>query len=158
MVRLEGAPAFGLETRNWNANTFYKQFTSGTDRLINQKAYEKFQQILTDTRPVLLGHHVFNAGDVTLAMVERQLHEEAIEEAKVVKRSMNIGKIIGYIPIIGTLSGIARLIGVKMDREPLKAERVKHIIRGSIESLSLGFLLIIPDLIISLRHRRNQNQ
>lgn len=63
----------------------------------------------------------------------------------------NISKKGGYIPILGTLVGLIRLIDV-LDKKSLMSKvpnKFSHVIRGSIEFLSLGFLLIIPDFILT---------
>lgn len=63
----------------------------------------------------------------------------------------NIIKIVGYIPIIGTIVGLFR-IALMQDTENKfhKLPNVKnHMIRGCIEVCSLGILLLIPDLIIT---------
>ena len=61
----------------------------------------------------------------------------------------NIAKIVGYVPVIGTLAGIIRLI------QGIVAEgncptRVWHIARGAIETLSLGIVWLPVDLIVTL--------
>lgn len=76
-------------------------------------------------------------------------------------RGRNICKIAGYIPLIGTIVGLVHLKKINdvskegnLDPEEYDSasldNKVSWIVRSSIEFLSLGFLLLIPDLIATL--------
>jgi hypothetical protein len=72
------------------------------------------------------------------------------------KKNHNMIKKVGYVPIVGCVVGIVRIFIIATNQDwmgPLP-NKFNHIVRGTIEFLSLGFLLIIPDLIITI-HRRN---
>ena len=122
MPRLQGMPAFGFETKNWNAVEFYQRKKLKPESLLRSDW--------------------------------EQLNAAALLEAQKISKNSNKLKILSYIPLLGSFIGIWRLR--RTNAPTLKANRVKHIIRGSIEVLSLGFLLIIPDLIVTLRHRKDQ--
>lgn len=70
-------------------------------------------------------------------------------------RKCNVGKCYGYIPLLGMLFGLARIFDVSRSKLLITfqgltlAGRVRHIIRGTIEFLNLGILLLIPDLILT---------
>lgn len=73
-------------------------------------------------------------------------------------KKRNIGKLIAYTPVIGTLLGLIRVLITLSDKSmPLK-RKCSLIVRGSIEFLSLGILLLIPDLIASIcmRHPKTK--
>jgi hypothetical protein len=87
------------------------------------------------------------------------------------KKIFRIIRIAGYIPVVGTVAGIARLIsgGVvlclfhqdkkaaeknqneneKEEAELIKKIAISLIARGAFEATSLGFLLLVPDLILT---------
>jgi hypothetical protein len=67
----------------------------------------------------------------------------------------NRGKMIAYMPVIGTFIGIIRIVEAFTNKEALP-NKFSHMLRGSIEFFSLGFLLIIPDLILTNLRNRNQ--
>jgi hypothetical protein len=67
----------------------------------------------------------------------------------------NIRKIIGYIPIIGTIIGMVSLILLSKETGDLNSYRKGWAIRVIIETTSLGFLLLIPDLIVTYKRSHN---
>ncbi|MCB1112890.1 MAG: hypothetical protein KDK72_09585 [Chlamydiia bacterium] len=82
-------------------------------------------------------------------------------EEKEVRSRGNLFKIAGYVPVIGTIIGIARIIqSIQMIKEENKSGfgpnryyvefAAGNISRGVIEATSLGCLLIIPDLILTV--------
>ncbi len=164
MVRLEGTPAFGLETKNWNADKFYKTKRSGTDEAIQQKARDALQRVEKEAGSdkcsinILGMTHEIDSEDLNLKNVTKLAQKDAKVEASFFRKFMNKSKVLGYIPIIGTIMGILRLKDAAVDESNLHHDRVKHIVRGTVETLSLGFLLAIPDLIISFRHRHDQSE
>jgi len=69
----------------------------------------------------------------------------------------NIHRVLGYLPVIGTIVGIARIIIVSkifsvdptfISKRTLSRSKW-HVVRGAIESLSCGALLIIPDIVVT---------
>lgn len=64
-------------------------------------------------------------------------------------KGKNIRKVMGYIPIIGMLLGITRIRQARVLNSQQLPNRFNHIVRGSIEALNLGFLLLIPDLLLT---------
>lgn len=105
-------------------------------------------------------------------------------------RVYNIANVLGYLPIIGTIVGIAKLVGlsyadkgfskfekklsdeIKVNPEmreigeklifpvinDIKSFRKGFIVRAIIETASLGFLLLIPDLIVSIARIRSNEK
>ena len=71
---------------------------------------------------------------------------EVAPSSKVMIRDSNLGKAAGYFPIVGMVMGILRIQVARSCNYPNK---VTHIIRGTIEFLCLGILLLIPDLIMT---------
>lgn len=67
-------------------------------------------------------------------------------------RITNWANALGYFPILGTITGCMRICiaSFRLSQEKDSAFFFKvQIIRGSVEALSLGFLFIIPDLIMT---------
>lgn len=64
---------------------------------------------------------------------------------------MGLINFLGYIPLIGMVVGGARIWGRAIeDSDASLGERTYHFIRGSIEFLGGGLLLLIPDLIVTI--------
>lgn len=64
----------------------------------------------------------------------------------------NVISIMGYIPIVGIISGIIRIVlsAQQMNKEKCdKAYHAVHITRGVFEILGLGSLYLIPDLLVT---------
>lgn len=62
-------------------------------------------------------------------------------------RASNTKKFKGYIPIFGSYIGLCHIVdAIRTKHLPHK---FSHIVRGSVEALSLGFLLILPDYILT---------
>lgn len=55
---------------------------------------------------------------------------------------------LAYIPLVSMLVGVIRISGAYENAKTL-GSKVQHIIRGTIEFLNLGVLLLIPDLILT---------
>jgi|GEM_PF-6900045 len=70
--------------------------------------------------------------------------------------SISCANIFGYLPVIGTIIGIARIIMFTkiLEENPDVAIRKRlcicHITRGCIELIACGLLLLIPDLIFTI--------
>jgi hypothetical protein len=67
----------------------------------------------------------------------------------------NILTVTGYVPVIGTIIGIARIVLGSTTKNMQPSDKIRQysnaqICRGAIETLSLGFLFIIPDLIATI--------
>lgn len=62
----------------------------------------------------------------------------------------NIVKLLAYFPLSGTFIGAVRIFVVMEAPKEIFPNRVSWIIRGAIEFFSLGFLLFIPDLIMTI--------
>ena len=64
----------------------------------------------------------------------------------------NISQTLAYIPIIGTIVGISRFMNTFQFAKifGFTPQRTIKLMRESIEILSLGFLFIIPDLIVTI--------
>lgn len=60
---------------------------------------------------------------------------------------------IGYIPILGIVTGILRIIAAVLRSDWSDGARATQGIRGLFEISGCGFLMLIPDLIVSIgRH------
>ena len=69
--------------------------------------------------------------------------------AKTAWKVANVVKVLGYIPLIGSFIGLARILKARASSQDEMPNRYHHIARGSVEFLSLGILLLIPDLIMT---------
>lgn len=65
-------------------------------------------------------------------------------------RGRNLSKIVGYFPVIGTIMAIYIFTRVLSISSESLTNKVNWIARNSIQFLSLGALLFIPDLIATL--------
>lgn len=132
--RLKSSPAFGFETASSNAHAFYKA---------------KFPVMFT--KQEIREHIVDRMVEESPEM--RNLEHGDIFAASVQKR-MNRAKVVGMIPVVGSIMGLARIIFSCMISRRHLPNRSYHLIRGTIELLSLGFLLLIPDLIVTFSRNR----
>lgn len=66
------------------------------------------------------------------------------------KLAFNIGNILGWIPVIGTIVGIARLVFANQVLSPDSEFRKGQIGRAVLELVGLGFLLPLADIPITL--------
>lgn len=159
MTRIQGTPAFGFERTNWNGNAFYKQLIDNQmpDSRIRQEAQRTFDEMFNEgSRPVRDGY-VIEPEDYPVDQIYRNMKAEVDRYPEINRKKFNREKKLAYIPIVGIIFGIRRLKSAIKNEPVLKADRFKHIFRGAIETLSLGFLLAIPDLIVTLKHRRDSN-
>jgi hypothetical protein len=94
-----------------------------------------------------------NAGRIYLMLFSKVSGKRAEEDAYF---AANISKVLGYIPAINTLIGIARIVAALVFSVKLVPNKPLHVARGLMEILSLIPFLIIADIIVSIR-RRGQN-
>lgn len=66
------------------------------------------------------------------------------------KLAFNIGNILGWIPVIGTIVGIARLVFATQVLSPDSEFRKGQIGRAVFELVGLGFLLPLADIPITI--------
>lgn len=171
MTQLRGNPAIGFETKYWNGIEFYKEReyqkrVSATNDTIQQTAQlifdEKDKQVEQFPVIILKSRTMINKSEITsVDYVVEKIQEdcaiasnEAQHQAEILSRKMNQIKVLGYVPLLGTIVGIIKLVAVKQNAPLLQAYRFSHLARGVVETMSLGFLLFIPDLIVTLHHRR----
>lgn len=70
------------------------------------------------------------------------------------KQDLNVSNILGYLPVIGSITGVFRMrvsyreYGLKYN-EAFKPFLVSHIVRGAMETIGLGIFLILVDLIVT---------
>ena len=123
MRNLSSIPAFGFESSQMNANQAYIEYETFI--------YEK---------------NLKNSGNFQLVNCDQMVvdYRAKIENTVYWKKS-NITKGLAYLPIVGLIIGIQRLI--LAHQNPLLTNKIKHIVRGTLESIGLGLLLLIPDLI-----------
>ena len=90
-----------------------------------------------------------NAHNYYLNVINEVDVQKLMDRVDEIIQASNRDKLFGYIPVVGTVIGAKRIISTIKDKSlPIK-NKVVHILRGSVEFLSLGFLLIIPDFILS---------
>lgn len=99
--------------------------------------------------------------------IEKQVYQKQKEfvnfffnNAKGAWKTANIVKALGYIPLIGTLIGLSRISRAAKATKDELPNKFNHITRGCVELFSLGFLLSIPDLILTgyrAYHAENTN-
>ena len=144
MRELTSIPGFGFENSKTNANHRYvaevvqesRQVLNVTDR------------IFANLNEFRLAHPQIheNLQEVT-TQAEEQTH--AILSQQKLWKNGNRDKILGYLPVIGIFSGIQRFVKVSRFPEGYTKTKAQHVVRGIFEFLGLGFLLLIPDLIVS---------
>jgi hypothetical protein len=86
----------------------------------------------------------------TVDLVEVADNLEALNWVKSAYRVTNFVKFLGYIPLIGTFVGINRILAARKASRNEMPNKNDHILRGGIEAFSVGILLLIPDLILTL--------
>jgi hypothetical protein len=152
MVNFTSIPAFGFETATCNAIEYYKERSKKASQKVLD--FQKREMVRLNI-PIPEFHEIF---DITgyFEKVEEQYNNSAKSALKIA----NILKVVGYIPLIGTLLGIARILRAAKTTKDDLPNKFNHIARGCVELLSLGFLLLIPDLILTgyrAYHARNSN-
>ncbi len=123
-MTINQAPTFGYETSNHHyigANV--------------TKSYHQYNEYANNLREVF-----------PKIPVKNLTREEVIKK---IWRQRNIKKVVGYFPLLGILVGIGRVIRLAKNSNPQtpKTYIAKQTLRGTVEFLSLGFLLIIPDIL-----------
>lgn len=84
-------------------------------------------------------------------------------------KSRNIGRAISYIPVVGTIVGIMRFCffakgiqnsesGHRKTWKNRKWQTVGYIGRTTVETLSLGILFTVPDLITTAVRQKKQSR
>jgi len=87
--------------------------------------------------------------EISQDLLDERLDERYDKAPKSAMKTNNVMKVLGYIPVIGTIIGLQHLTRSVKANKIHWPNKYQHIARASIESLSLGFLLIIPDLILT---------
>ncbi len=84
---------------------------------------------------------------------------EKIKKLPKINLVKNLVTVAGYIPVVGTIAAIAKLVLIsrlekEMSEDPIKQVVQNYLtmqkIRSGIELTSLGFLLLIPDIIFTI--------
>lgn len=142
MVNLNSAPAFGFETSSCNAEGYYKNLFETQQKKAAKIQKVRIAQLNLPDMPNTTD--VYNDPEFQKLMDERNT-----KAAKSAWKIANLMKILGCIPLIGTLIGINRISRVVKATKQELPNKVNHIVRGTFELFSLGFLLLIPDLILT---------
>jgi hypothetical protein len=106
-------------------------------------------KIINDACFISLGGYAFNS---------------STKPPKSLKAAYYTGMIAGYIPVVGTVVGIARIAIftslIFTDNKDGKYTKIylSQIARGVFETASLGFLLIAPDIIFTIGRGINQKE
>ncbi|MBS4169910.1 hypothetical protein [Neochlamydia sp. AcF95] len=149
-------PAFGFETFACNAEDCYKEMIKKVKQRTSDLQQRKMSQLNVQIAEL---KEISSFNDPDYQKVEDESINNAAKDAW---KIANIIKALGYIPLIGTLIGLSR---ISMAAKTLKEElptKYNHIGRGCVELLSLGFLLLIPDLVLTayraydVRNRNNR--
>ena len=93
---------------------------------------------------------------------ENLYSEEDFEFSEIYYDAQNALNIMGWFPVLGTVTGTIRLVGTCVmylsDDESYKTQHKKYYVvsalRSIVEILSLGFIFIIPDIIASFRRNK----
>ena len=153
MVSFTSVPAFGFETATCNAEGCYKEMS----KKVTQKVLDLQKREMAKLNiPELQGMPDITADPEYQKVMEEQYNNAA----KGAWKTANIVKALGYIPLIGTLIGLSRISRAAKATQEELPNKFNHIARGCIELFSLGFLLLIPDLILTgyrARHAGNTN-
>lgn len=138
MSGLTCVPALGFQTDGYNALDFYEA---------QYRNYYKssLEKIISDNKDLIF----IKFGKPTHAMVKNCFNNAVnicvlrdLDNAN----SMNLK---GYIPVYGCKVGFDRIRKVvRLDSKDFP-NKWAHFVRGCIELLGLGFLLAIPDLVIT---------
>lgn len=130
MINLTSAPAFGFETASCNAQEYYED--------MYRNAYDSKRKQYAELSP---------GQDFPLS--DRDVNNICRNSAKTASKVANIVKVLGYIPLVGTLIGLSRISRASNASHEALPNKFNHTVRGCIELCSLGFLLLIPDLILT---------
>lgn len=143
MIKLNCAPAFGFETTFCNSEEWYKDLSKKQTKTIEENLQKNAAQL---NIPEIQN----SINDLTTSPEYQGLMGDIQNDAaRNAWKVANLVKVLGYIPLLGTLIGINRLArAVQADKNDLP-NRCNHIVRGCVELLSLGALLLIPDLILT---------
>ncbi len=142
MVNLNSAPAFGFETSSCNAEGYYKNLFETAQKKAAEIQKANIAQLDFPDMPNVAD--VYNDPEF-----KKIMDEQNTKAAKTAWKTANLMKRLGWIPLLGTLIGINRISRtVKATKQELP-NKVNHIVRGIFELFSLGFLLLIPDLILT---------
>lgn len=136
MIELKSPPAFGFQTSNCNSGRFYKE-----------RGKEKFEMGFNRSQ-ALMG--LQGMPDLRNDPESQQAMDSLADfGAQTQWKCDNFERILGYIPLFGMLIGLIRISQIYKQTEKQLPNRCNHLLRGSIELCSLGFLLLIPDLIVT---------
>ncbi|MFV0340057.1 MAG: hypothetical protein ACK5MA_05420 [Parachlamydiaceae bacterium] len=127
-------PTFGFETKSLRA---IEKITELVDKVINKYKTGGPSEQKSYT-----------------AAVEKAGSEENFRQSQIDKahRGSNVGKILGYIPVVGILVGLGRISSTAKDKEIFSK---KEYVRAAIETLGLGILLLPVDIAVTgYRHRQ----
>lgn len=150
--KLQYPPAFGWDVCA-DTSGFYTQQGSTSVAL---------KGFLFDANPCMkedfhddLAYKLVNIGRGNQVQIRDQNGQE-IQPQEIlngINQFRTITKLLGYVPVLGCFVGYNRICAINDLPPHIAPNRVNHIVRGAFELLSLGFLLIIPDLLVSFgRH------
>lgn len=87
-------------------------------------------------------------------------HDQNLKNASEGKKRymlFNAHKIMGYIPLIGSVEGVIKIIAVKKAKAVLnKTEKRNFTARGTIELLGLGIILLPVDVAFTCKRKIQQ--
>ncbi len=148
-LELKRIPAFGFENS--------KAYAGAAEARIAKKDFDNTVRVALKTHLLqtrMAGTTPFNEDEIKELVIGRltgnfEATRDAAEEVlqKRIRKRANVRKIIAYIPVLGTFAGMSRLISQAMDKE--KNLSKLNYLRGVIETLSLGILLLPVDLIVT---------
>lgn len=134
-------PAFGFETTKCNSR--YRHL------IVKFKPVaEKVFKQASNGSPIDLNNPEF----VSFVTMSRDNMQSMAQKAW---KTANIVKALGYIPLVGMLIGVNRIVKAARMESELLPNKYEHIARGCIEALSLGALFIIPDIALTIFREYN---
>ena len=127
-IHLSKKPAFGFETEHYCASQLHTNKGVKDYNRLNDRAKKKIAHSL--------------GGKIDFITKRR----------KTAMYKANASKIVGYIPVLGTIRGIGRIVDTFIHIDRVKP--ANNLARGVIEMLSLGIFLLPVDLAVTAyRHR-----
>jgi hypothetical protein len=158
MRDLSFIPAFGFQTDTVNSDRIYR---NENVKMVKKEMWEEFGNFEKRFPGAEIASTLAPRVDILVSQHMGECSEKYEKVVSSMRKASNLQKVLGYLPLIGTIVGISRLRSVHQDKQRGTQNLIKahHLVRGSIELLSLGFLLLIPDLILTAcRERRAAQQ
>jgi hypothetical protein len=141
MINLDSPPAFGFQTETYRAtDKYYKYFISTfmkTSWLVSA---------IDNIAGILLSKSAKGAEGLERRSNDQRTKTLIKEMVPTAWDTSNVIKKVAYIPLIGSVIGIQRISQTITDEKV--TNKAQQILRGLVESFSLGVLLLPVDLFV----------